>query len=521
MEKAKVKYPIGEQSFPVLREEGFLYVDKTRFIERIVNGKKYYFLGRPRRFGKSLFLSTLRAFFEGKREFFKGLYADTMEWDWLPYPVLYLDLNNLKYKGEGQLYEFIDDFLTKEEKKYGIKAISDENSLRFATIIRTAAEQTGRRVVILVDEYDKPLVNNLHNQQLYDSYRNQLAELYSNFKSSADYIRLVFLTGVSRFAKLSVFSDLNNIADVSFDQEFADICGITEEELLENFKEGIEELSTTNNRSSKEELAELKRYYDGYHFSMLSPDIYNPFSILNVFDKRYYQNYWIASGMPTLLAEQLKRDRTDLTQLVKARSGLSGLQGLDLSSTNPIALFYQTGYLTIKSYNKKRNIFQLGLPNEEVKEGFFNFILPYYSNVKKGTQETLIADFCDDLDSGNVDAFMKRLIAFFSGIPYEMGYEDEKNVQNAIFILFTLIGLQTDVEVHTSDGRIDILIRTEDYVYIMELKYDRSAEEALNQIEEKRYALPWATDSRQVIAIGINYSRNLRRIDSWLSKPLH
>ena len=330
----------------------------------------------------------------------------------------------------------------------------------------------------------------------------------------------MFLTGVSRFGKLSVFSDLNNIADVSFDHEFASVCGITEEELLDNFKEGIDELSTVNGRSYEEEVSQLKRHYDGYHFTKSSPDIYNPFSILNVFDKKDYQNYWIASGMPTLLAEQLKRTNTDIASLIKARCALDDLQGLDLSNPNPVALFYQTGYLTIKDYNKRRDYYQLGIPNREVEEGLYRFILPYYSSLNKSDLKAFIMDLCDEFDAGDVDAFMKRLVSFFAGIPYDMEFEDERNVQNAIFVLFTLTGLQTDAEVRTSDGRIDILVRTDDYVYIMELKYDGTAEEALGQIEEKRYDLPWAVDRRQVIAIGMNYSRKLRRIERWLSKRL-
>ncbi|MDE6717278.1 MAG: AAA family ATPase [Muribaculaceae bacterium] len=378
MENKKVKYPIGQQSFEVLRKGEFLYVDKTRFIDKIVTGSQYYFLGRPRRFGKSLFLSTLKCFFEGKRELFKGLYADTMNWDWKPYPVLYLDLNTSKYKEPYELNDVLDRQLREWEEVYDVDVKDTALAQRLATIIRTASLRTGKGVVILVDEYDKPLVNNINNPEQFESYRNALAAVYSNFKSSADYIKLVFLTGVSRFGKLSVFSDLNNLSDISFDEDFAELCGITEKELLENFSEGIKELSKKYQRSQSEEIAELKRNYDGYHFSEECPDIYNPFSLLQVFAKRKYSNYWISSGTPTLLAEQLKRTDADLEEVMHTVCDKSTLEGLDIDNISIEALLYQTGYLTIKNYNDQFSLYYLGLPNEEVKKGFFEYLLLWH-----------------------------------------------------------------------------------------------------------------------------------------------
>ena len=515
-----IKYPIGEQSFELLRKDGNLYVDKTKYIETILNGSKYYFLGRPRRFGKSLFLSTLKCFFEGKRELFKGLYADTMDWDWEEYPVLHLDLNTLKYKSIQDLDSLFDLQMRKWEEKYGIDTGETIHSLRFGELLRLISEKTGKTVVILVDEYDKPLVNNIDNPELFNEFRNTLAALYSNFKSGADYIRLVFLTGVSRFGKLSVFSGLNNISNISFDYRYAGICGISEEELLENFQEGIKTLGEINGQTEEETVAELKRRYDGYHFTEVSPDIYNPFSLLNVFDKSRYSNYWIESGTPELLVTQLKRADVDLAKLMSARSNEAVLSGLDIDNMSAVALLFQTGYLTIKSYNARARLFQLGLPNDEVREGFLEYLLPAYSSVKKDDTPVFIYDFQTEIEEGRVDDFMRRLQSFFSGTSYEMKTEEERNVQNAMFILFRLLGLSVDVEYRTSDGRIDILVRTDRYVYIMELKYDRSAEEALAQIERKEYSLPWAVDSRETIAIGINFSTSRRTIDSWLYKDL-
>ena len=511
-----IKYPIGQQSFEIIRKNDYLYVDKTKYIETIINGSRYYFLGRPRRFGKSLFLSTLKCFFEGKRELFKGLYADTMDWDWEEYPVLHLDLNISKYKDEIELDDVIEQHLLNWEREYDITPDVTTHSVRVSQLLRLISEKTGKTVVILVDEYDKPLVNNIDNPELFNEFRNTLAALYSNFKSGADYIRLVFLTGVSRFGKLSVFSGLNNISNISFDYRYAGICGISEEELLENFQEGIKTLGEINGQTEEETVAELKRRYDGYHFTEVSPDIYNPFSLLNVFDKSRYSNYWIESGTPELLVTQLKRADVDLAKLMSARSNEALLSGLDIDNMSAVALLFQTGYLTIKSYNARARLFQLGLPNDEVREGFLEYLLPAYSSVKKDDAPVFIYDFQTEIEEGRVDDFMRRLQSFFSGTSYEMKMEEERNVQNAMFILFRLLGLSVDVEYRTSDGRIDILVRTDRYVYIMELKYDRSAEEALAQIERKEYTLPWAVDSRETIAIGINFSTSRRTIDSWL-----
>ncbi len=515
MEKKHIRYPIGEQSFKVLREGGFLYVDKTEYIEKIVNGSQYYFLGRPRRFGKSLFLSTLKCFFEGRRELFKGLYIDSTDWKWEPYPVLYLDLNTSGYQEENNLEILIENYLQIEENRYGIVPTQKDHTVRMGNLIRIMYEKTGKGVVILVDEYDKALVNNIHNPEQFEMYRSKLASLYSNFKSSAEYIKLVFLTGVSRFGKLSVFSALNNIFDITFDLDFSAICGITEAELKENFREGIESLAARYKRSYEAELAELKRHYDGYHFSEECPDIYNPFSLLQVMAKRKYANYWISSGTPRLLAEQLRRNNTDLEKLIGIKCPQSSLEGLNIENMTPESLFYQTGYLTIKDYDISDDLYTLGLPNEEVKKGFFEYLMPWYSKIKESDVHVFIIDMRKEMESGEVESFMKRLESMFAGFGYDLEFDDERNVQNAFLILFTLLGMNIDAEVRTSDGRIDLLVRTLEYVYIMELKFDGSPEEALEQIQRKEYSLPWAIDDRKVIEIGINYSSEKRRIDGW------
>ncbi len=512
--ESKVRYGVGEQSFVVMRERECLYVDKTRFIEKIVSsGGQYYFLGRPRRFGKSLFLSMLKCFFQGRRELFKGLYADSMNWDWHSHPVLYLDLNIEKYQRTDNLREVIESLFRDWEKEYGAVSASESIAVRFREIIKSAHEKTGERVVVLVDEYDKPLVNNLHNREMFEFYRNELASLYSNFKSSAEHLRLVFLTGVSRFSHLTIFSGLNNIRDITYSDAFNSICGITEKELLTDFRDGIRELSLKFNISCEEVCHELKSRYDGYRFSAHGEDIYNPFSLVNVMEEGDFRNYWIQSGQATLIKEQLRNFNVDLASLFNTVCDLDELRGLDLENPRPVALLYQTGYLTIKGYED--DLYTLGLPNREVTQGFLSYLLPFYAGLNNSNPRFVVHSFVKDLERGDVEGFMNRLSSMFSSVSYEMNMEKEQNLHNALLILMKLLGLEVETEYRTSQGRIDLFIRTKKYYYIIELKLDRSAQEALDQINEKGYALPFTAGRREVIKIGVNFSTSNRTISEW------
>ncbi|MDE6409942.1 MAG: AAA family ATPase [Muribaculaceae bacterium] len=387
------KYPIGQQDFRVLREDGNIYVDKTMFIHKLnISSVKYFFLARPRRFGKSLFLSTLRYFYEGRRELFENLYIDSTDWNWEEYPVLRLDLNTERYAEPGKLEEVLGNLFKGWEKKYNIDDVSGSYSQRFNNIISAAHEDTGRKVVILVDEYDKPLVGNLNNIDNFNHYRSQLASLYSNFKSSAEHIQLVFLTGVSRFSKLSVFSDLNNIMDISFSNEYADICGITERELCHYFQRGISKFAEKEGVDYEGACKLLKKNYDGYKFASEGSEIYNPWSLLNAMYESKIGNYWNETGMPTLIAESLKRVGADLKKTFDSYCKDSDLKGLDLLNPNPTALLYQTGYLTIKRYSRRLKQYKLGIPNLEVKYGLFNVLLPYYVKCKTGTPSLQVGD---------------------------------------------------------------------------------------------------------------------------------
>ncbi len=514
----RVRYPIGQQSFEMLRKGNFLYVDKTHFIEPIIESSQYYFLGRPRRFGKSLFLDTLKCFFEGKRHLFKGLYADTMDWDWEPCPVLKLDLNNEKYKTPDALDAVMEGLLKEWEREYGITPDVESHSMRFRSIIRAAHEKTGRGVVILVDEYDKPLVNNLHDHENFEYCRDKLASLYSNFKSSAEHIRLVFLTGVSRFAHLSVFSDLNNIQDISLDDDYADVCGITEEELRANFGEGIRNLASKYKYTEEQTIDRLRTFYDGYRFTDEEIYLYNPFSLLNAMQKRTFGKYWIASGTPSLLMSQMRRFDIDLKSLLDAKCGRDSLSGLDLENPWPLALFFQTGYLTIKDYDFEEELYTLGLPNEEVKTGFLEYLLPFYLNTKGEDTRFLVSEFVREFREGDVEGFMRRLKSLFASISYRMRMEQENNVHNGLLMLMLLVGLKVQTELCTSDGRIDLFVATDRYYYIIELKLDGTAREALDQINARDYALPFAVDDRRLFKIGVEFSTEKRALVDWIAE---
>lgn len=513
----RVKYPIGEQDFKMLREAGCVYVDKTGFIEKIISsGSKYYFLARPRRFGKSLFLSTLQYFFDGRRKLFCGLKIDAADWDWKPYPVLHIDLNLERYAEPGKLDNILNNLFNEWEAKFEVSLKAPDLPSRFSNIIAAAHQKTGMPVVILVDEYDKPLVGNLNKDENFEHYRTQLSALYSNFKSGADHIRLVFLTGVSRFSKLSIFSDLNNLKDITFSDEFADICGITHSELLDYFQAGIETLAYKSELSYEETLQILKRNYDGYRFAKAGSDIYNPWSLLNAMDESEIANYWNQTGLPTIIAESLKNIDADLERTLNTQCMHSTLAGLDLKSPNPLALLYQTGYLTIKDYDKHSQIYTLGIPNNEVKEGLFNTLLPYYVQLKRGFADSVVFDIANDIRLGKPESLMKNLQAYFSGIPYELKMDNENNLQNALYILTSLIGIQSTAELSTSDGRIDLLLENAEFIYIIELKYDGTAESAIRQIEEKRYARKYQTDARKLFKIGVSFSSKTRCIEDWI-----
>ena len=510
------KYPIGIQSFENIRKEGYLYVDKTALIYQLVQTGKYYFLSRPRRFGKSLLLSTLQAYYEGKKELFEGLAMASLEKDWKTYPVLLLDLNAQRYDSVDSLTSILNDTLCEWERLYGTQESETTLSLRFKGVIQRAAEKTGRNVVVLIDEYDKPMLQAIHNKELQSSYRNILKAFYGVLKSKDAYLQFALLTGVTKFSKVSVFSDLNNLMDISMDNRYAAICGITEQELVTDLGEYIRDLSETLQMSYEDLLRELQERYDGYHFVEDSEGLYNPFSLLNTFARKKLGNYWFETGTPTYLVELLKENHYPLEHLTYEQATADTLTGIDTVDSSPIPVLYQSGYLTIKDYDSEFETYTLGFPNKEVEEGFTRFLLPYYAHIRSGSSAFHIVNFVKEVRSGNIDGFMKRLQSFFSDTPYELVRDLELHYQNVLFIIFRLVGFYTQAEYHTSEGRVDLVIRTDQFIYVMEFKLDGTAEEALQQIEEKQYALPFASDSRRLFKVGVNFSNATRNIEKWL-----
>lgn len=514
------KYPVGIQSFESLRKGGYLYIDKTELIYRLVSTGKYYFFSRPRRFGKSLLISTLEAYYSGRKELFQGLYICQMEKDWLSYPILHIDLNAQKYDTLKSLDDILNDILTKWEKVYGTEPSEVSLSLRFQGIIQRAAEKTGRNVVILVDEYDKPMLQAIGNSELQDNYRDTLKAFYGALKSKDQYIQFALLTGVTKFSKVSIFSDLNNLMDISFDKRYAELCGITEDEIHTWLEADLYELSVHTNMSYEQVCQSLKEHYDGYHFTEDSVGLYNPFSLLNTFAKMKFGNYWFETGTPTYLAQLLKQNKCNLVRLSNEVVTADLLNGVDSLTNNPIPVLYQSGYLTIKSYNPRFNVYTLGFPNQEVEEGFISYLLPYYAHVQPAESAFQIMSFIEEVEKGEIDAFFSRLQSFFADTPYEMVRDLELHYQNVLFIIFKLLGFYTEAEYHTSEGRIDLVIKTNRFIYLMEFKLEGSAEEALKQINEKHYAVPFQTDRRKVYKIGVNFSNKTRNIQKWIVEDI-
>ena len=511
------KLPIGIQTFEKLRKGDYLYVDKTELVWKIAYTSTPYFLSRPRRFGKSLLLSTFEAYFEGKKELFEGLAIEKLETKWEKHPVLHLDLNAEKYDSPERLYDILSRQLTLWEIQYG-KGI-DENTLsgRFSGVIRRAYEQTGSSVVVLVDEYDKPLLQALGNDVLLDEYRKTLKAFYGVLKSADRYLRFVFLTGVTKFSQVSVFSDLNQLQDITLWPDYGTLCGITLQELLDTFQPEIKILAANNSISYDDAVQRMTRLYDGYHICINSEGIFNPFSVLHVLKSKVFDNYWFQTGTPTFLVEMLQETEYDLRTLldgIEAPSSMFSEYRVD--SNNPIPLIYQSGYLTIKDFDREFGNYLLQFPNDEVRYGFINFLVPFYTGVRNSDQGFYIGKFVQELRSGDYDAFLTRLQAFFADFNYELNEQTERHYQVVFYIVFKLMGQFTDAEVRSARGRADAVVKTPKYIYVFEFKLHDTAEAALKQIDDKGYLIPYQADGREVIKIGVEFSAEKRNISRWL-----
>ena len=494
-----MKYPIGIQNFGEVRRNGYAYVDKTALLYKLVSEGKYYFLSRPRRFGKSLFLSTLESYFCGEKDLFEGLSVSELEHEWKSYPILHLDLNTEKYDTVEALENKLNLFLADIEDRYGRNINEKSLGTRFEGAIRRVSEKEGAQVVILVDEYDKPMLQAIGNEELQTSYRNTLKAFYGALKSCDRYIRFAFLTGVTKFGKVSVFSDLNNLIDLSFDHRYSSICGITEDEIHDNFDESVRQLAETNGLTLDDCYNKLAKDYDGYHFDYDTPGIYNPFSVLNTLASGRFRDYWFETGTPSFLVYQLKKTEYPLDNMTEEELATDTLNSIDIMDENPLPLLYQSGYLTIKSYDKEFDCYQLCFPNREVEQGFIRYLLPFYTPKTKDKSSYAISQFVKDVRSGDAEGFMHRLEGFFANGDYQVMGDLEVYFQNTLYVIFRMLGFYVEVERHTTNGRMDIVIQTSEYIYIMELKINQSAEIALQQIDDKGYAKAFMNDSRKTL----------------------
>lgn len=526
MEKLQL-LPLGVQDFSILREGDYLYVDKTSLIYELTHTQRAVFLSRPRRFGKSLLLSAIKYYFLGRKDLFSGLAIEQLEEQgkdsWSEYPVMYFSLASGEFMEKDGLRDKIANILSLFEETYQLPEPKSETTLpvRFSNDLIGAFKKTGRKVVVLVDEYDNPLLKNMTvNPQQEEANRNLYKAFFATLKDCDEYLRFYMFTGVTKFSKVSIFSDLNQLTDISMADEYAEICGITKQEIEDNFDLYIQNLSKKVCLSRDAALSELKRMYDGYHFSGEGEGMYNPFSLLHCFNECKFGNYWFESGTPTFLINKLNASNFDIRQFTdEVKVSESEIKDYRPENADPVPLFYQSGYLTIKSWNKRQNSYKLTFPNAEVKYGFLNSLAPSYLHVEDKPAPFNIDILDDAVEEGDTEGMKKWFTALFALLPYPTGADTEaiteQNFQNVIFMALTMMGKYARTEVHSAKGRADCILEADDYVYVFEFKRDVSAVEALNQIEEQGYAAPYSADKRKLFKIGVNFSSTERNITEW------
>ena len=516
MEKKQLKrLPVGIQTFEKIIENDMLYIDKTEYIWNMIHLGSYVFLSRPRRFGKSLLVSTLQAYFEGKKDLFKGLFIETVEKDWTEYPVLRISMASGKHMEKDQLERYLGNRLAEYEGKYGITQPATDNNDRFTALIQAAYKQTGKKVVILIDEYDAPLLDVVHEKETLPVLRNVMRNFYSPLKDCDSYLQFVFLTGITKFSQLSIFSELNNLKNISMRPDYAGVCGITEDEMLTQMSDYIDDFAEGLQTTREEAIAGLKLQYDGYHFTWPSPDIYNPFSLLNAFQDYDYTNYWFSSGTPTYLIEMLRK-----YNVVPSKIGSGSVQAKSFDAPtenmkNITPLLYQSGYITIKGYNPVSRNYKLDIPNNEIQAGLMESLLPNYVHEYADEGSSMVGDMYEALYNENLDEMFRLLQAYLLTVPYCDNANSEGHYQQMLYVIFSLFGRYVDVEVHTPTGRVDIVMKTAKALYLFELKLNKSAETAMKQIDLKDYATKFALSGLPIVKVGINFDPERRTIGDW------
>lgn len=515
-------YPVGIQTFERIRKENKLYIDKTEYIYRMTHsGGCYFFLSRPRRFGKSLLVSTFESYFFGKKELFEGLAIEKLEQEWMEYPVLHFDMSGGKHMEKEQLEDYLSNRLEAEERKWGITHTKRGANDRLTELITTAYEISGKQVVVLIDEYDAPMLDVAHDKETLDVLRNLMRNFFSPLKMCEPMLRFVFLTGITKFSQVSIFSELNNIKNISLDDEYAGVCGITKEELLTQMSEDIDVLAEAQGMTREEIIAKLKENYDGYHFSPASPDVFNPYSLLNCFDDKNFGAYWFSSGTPTYLINMLRKFKVLPAKIGRSLARASAFDAPTENLKTITPLLYQSGYITIKGYDKMSQLFTLDLPNKEIKVGLFESLLPYYLEGMYAEEgDVAIAQMSVLIRQGDMDGALRLLQEFLGTVPYCNNTNYEGHYQQVLFIIFTLLThFVVDVEVHTPNGRVDVVMETEDTLYLIELKLNKSAQAAMQQINLKQYDQRFTRCGKPIVKVGVNFDAKKGNIEDWTIEP--
>lgn len=520
MMERRVKYPIGIQTFSEIRTKNYLYVDKTQYVYDLANNYKYVFLSRPRRFGKSLLTSTFDAYFSGRKDLFTGLAAEKMETEWTEYPVLHFSLASAKQGTIEDLNDVLGFQLQRYEQKYDLPRESQGEGMRLASLAERLFNKLQKQVVILIDEYDAPLLTVLHDEEKLEPMRTALQSFYAPLKDLDPYLRFVFITGITKFSQLSIFSQINNLMKISMLPQYSAICGITQQELEDNFKESIAALGEEYELTRDGIIAKLKEKYDGYHFSEKSPGVYNPFSLLSAMATCKLDNYWFATGTPRFLISQIQKFHTDITQVDGSEADSTEFDAPTEDMHSILPLFYQSGYLTIKSYDAMLDVYTLRFPNEEVKVGFTRMLIPFYVYSDVNKTNTACRNICKALMEDDLDTALNAARSFFASIPYQEGTlkeapKAEGHFTAMLYVMFSFLNRYVYSQVRVAKGRMDILVKTQKTIYVMELKIDDTVEEALKQIDDKGYAIPWQADGRKVVKVGINFSTEERTIKDW------
>ncbi|KIP60244.1 ATPase AAA [Prevotella pectinovora] len=510
------KYPIGIQTFSEIRERNYLYIDKTQYlVDFIDKGYKYVFLSRPRRFGKSLFASMIHAYYEGRKDLFEGLAMGEYEKDWVKHPVLHFDMSAAKHMDKDMLERYLADMLTDQEAVFGYKSEKQDPNIRLKDLVVTANRLTGRKVVLIIDEYDAPLLDVVHEEQNLVALRRAMQNFYSPIKSLDPYLEFVFLTGITKFAQLSIFSELNNLFNISMYDKYSAICGISSEELHTQMLPDVERLAEHLHLSVDETFERLKRKYDGYHFSKNSEDVYNPFSLIKALASGDIGDYWFDSGTPTYIIKLLQKYNVGLRDLTGQDAGVSDFDVSPENMTTALPLLYQSGYLTIKHYEPMIDLYTLGYPNEEVRTGMVRSLAANYLTPAEGTNSSFVIKFVKAVIADDMEQALTLMRAYLAGVSYRLSNKTERDVQTIFYLVFSLIGSFIKVEEESAHGRADVVITLPSVVYVMELKFDGSADAALRQIDEKGYLIPYTADGKRLVKVGVNYSSEERTITEW------